>query len=89
VLAGAITLAAAGAVFQAVLDDDRHAGEVESAAFTAALADAMWLLAGLCAAGTVLTWTFVRATEETTVAPEHEAHRHFHLPWIGRLKQSD
>ena len=37
VLAGAITLAAAGAVFQAVLDDDRHAGEADPAAFASAL----------------------------------------------------
>jgi MFS family permease len=88
VLAGAITLAAAGALFQAVLDDDHHAGQVESEAFTSALSASMWLLAGLCAIGTVLTWAFVRAAGATPVAPEHEAHRHFHLPWIGRLSAS-
>jgi EmrB/QacA subfamily drug resistance transporter len=86
VLAGAITLAAAGAVFQAVLDDDLHAGQVESAAFASALSDSMWLLVGLCAVGTVLTWAFVRATDDGAVAPEHQAHHHFHLPWVGRLK---
>jgi MFS family permease len=86
VLAGAITLAAAGAVFQAVLDDDLHAGRVESAAFASALSDSMWLLVGLCAVGTVLTWAFVRATDDGAVAPEHQAHHHFHLPWVGRLK---
>jgi EmrB/QacA subfamily drug resistance transporter len=85
VLAGAITLAAAGAVFQAVLDDDRHAGGAEPAAFASAVSGSMWLLAGLCAIGTVLTWAFVRASDDTVVAPEHQAHRHFHLPWIGRL----
>ena len=85
VLAGAITLAAAGAVFQAALDDDQHAGEVEPAAFASALSGSMWLLAGLCAVGTVLTWAFVRASDDSTVAPEHQAHRHFHLPWVGLL----
>ena len=83
VLAGAITLAAAGAVFQAALDDDLHAGRVEPAAFASALSDSMWLLAGLCAVGTVLTWAFVRASDDAAVAPEHQAHRHFHLPWVG------
>jgi EmrB/QacA subfamily drug resistance transporter len=85
VMAGAITLAAAGAVYQAVLDEDRYPGSGEPAAFAPALADAMWLLVGLCAVGTVLTWAFVRAGEDAAVAPEHQAHRHFHLPWVGRL----
>jgi MFS family permease len=84
VLAGALTLAAAGAVFQATLDDDLHAGEVEPAAFTSALSDSMWLLVGVCAVGTVLTWAFVRASD-AAVAPERQAHRHFHLPWVARL----
>jgi EmrB/QacA subfamily drug resistance transporter len=83
VLAGALTLAAAGAVFQAALDDDQHAGEVERAAFSSALSKSTWLLVGLCAVGTVLTWAFVRASDDDMVAPEHGAHRHFHLPWIG------
>jgi EmrB/QacA subfamily drug resistance transporter len=85
VMAGAIALAAAGAVFQAVLDDDLHAGRAERAAFASALSASMWLLVGMCAVGTVLTWAFVRASDDTAVAPEHQAHRHFHLPWIGRL----
>ena len=85
VLAGAITLAAAGAIFQALLDDERHAGRADPAAFASGLSGAMWLLAGLCALGTVLTWAFVRAGDEAAVGPEHESHRHFHLPWIGRL----
>ena len=83
VLAGAITLAAAGAVFQAVLDDDLHAAEADSAAFASALSSSMWVLAGLCALGTVLTWAFVRASDDTAVAPEHQAHRHLHLPWVA------
>jgi EmrB/QacA subfamily drug resistance transporter len=85
VLAGAITLAAAGAVFQAELDDELHAGQVEPAAFASALSSATWLLVGLCAVGTVLTWAFVRSADEVAVAPEHQVQHHFHLPWIGRL----
>jgi EmrB/QacA subfamily drug resistance transporter len=83
VMAGAMTLAVAGAVFQGVLDDDRHAGSAEPSAFAAALGDAMWVLMGLCAVGTVLTWAFVRASADTAVAPEHQTHRHFHLPLVG------
>ena len=82
VMAGAITLAATGAVFQASLDDDLHAGQAEPAAFSSALADATWVLVGLCAVGTVLTWAFVRATAGSAPAPEDGAHRHFHLPWV-------
>jgi MFS family permease len=82
VLAGAITLASAGAVFQAVLDDDLHAGRADPKAFASALSSATWLLVSLCAIGTVLTWTFVRASEETVVAAEHQARHHFHLPWV-------
>jgi EmrB/QacA subfamily drug resistance transporter len=85
VMAGAITLAASGALFQAVLDDDLHAGRAEPAAFASALSASTWLLAGLCAVGTVLTWAFVRSTDDAAVAAEHEAHRHFHLPWVARL----
>jgi MFS family permease len=87
VLAGAITLAAAGAVFQGGLDDELRAGRAEPAAFASALSGSMWLLAGVCALGTVLTWAFVRASDEVAVDPEHQAHRHFHLPWIGRLNR--
>ena len=85
VLAGAITLAAAGAVFQVMLDDDLHAGQVEQGAFASALSGSMWLLVGVCAVGTVLTWAFVRASDDDGVAPEHQSHRHFHLPWVARL----
>ena len=88
VLAGAITLAAAGAVFQGVLDDDLHADRVESAAFASALSASMWLLAGVCAVGMVLTWAFVRSGDAAAVAPEHRAHHHFHLPWIGGAQRA-
>ena len=84
VLAGAIMLAGTGAVFQAVLDDDLHAGQVEPEAFTSALSAATWVLVGVCAIGTVLTWAFVRSTGEPGVAPEHQVRHHFHLPWVVR-----
>ena len=64
-----------------VLDDDRHAGRAEPEAFASALSASTWLLVGLCAVGTVLTWAFVRASDEAAVAHEHQAPRHFHLPW--------
>jgi len=85
VLAGAITLAATGAVFQVVLDDDLHAARVEPAAFTSALSASMWVLVGLCAVGTVLTWAFVRASGDTTVAPPPDAPA---LPPAVRLTQA-
>jgi MFS family permease len=69
VLAGAITLSAGGAVFQAVLDNDRHAGRAEPAAFASALSSSMWLLVGLSAVGTVLTWAFVRASDDGASPP--------------------
>ena len=87
VLAGAITLAAAGALFQIVLDDDHHAGYAEPSAFASALSAATWLLVGLSAIGTVLTWAFVRSDGDDAVEPEHQVHRHLHLPWLGRLSR--
>lgn len=88
VMAGAITLAAGGGVFQAVLDDDVHASRAEPNAFASGLSASMWLLVGLCSIGTALTWAFVRASDDTAVAPEHEAHRHFHLPWVAATRSS-
>jgi hypothetical protein len=61
-----------------------HASEVESVAFASALSAAMWVLVGLCALGMILTWWFVRAGDAAAIAPEHEAQRHFHLPWVAR-----
>ena len=82
VLAGAIALAAVGAIFRATLDDDLHAGEADPAAFAAALSHSTWAIVGLCAVGTVLTWVFVRSSAQTAVAPEHEHRHHFHLPLV-------
>ena len=69
-----------------MLDDDLHAGQVEPEAFTSALSSATWLLVGLCAVGTVLTWAFVRSSDDAAVAPEHQARHHFHLPWVGQVR---
>jgi EmrB/QacA subfamily drug resistance transporter len=82
VLAGAVTLAAAGAVFQVLLDDDLHAGEADPSAFASALSGATWVTVGLCAVGTVLTWAFVRSTDDGA-ALTYQTHWHFHLPWIS------
>jgi hypothetical protein len=80
----AVTLGAAGAVFQAVLDDDLHAGQVEPEAFTSALSSATWVLVGLCALGTVRTWAFIRSSDDADAEPEHQTRHHFHLPWVGQ-----
>jgi len=83
VLAGAVSLAATGAVF--------HALQSGGDSFAAALAGSTWFPAALCALGAVLTWVFVRDAEppgpDPAVAgdppPEalrhHRHHRRFHL----------
>ncbi|HWM64305.1 MAG TPA: MFS transporter [Solirubrobacterales bacterium] len=69
VMAGTIALAAAGAVFHALLGDGDS--------FTAAIAGSTWVLVGLCAVGVVLTWVFVRDSDRPV--PEPHVHRKFHL----------
>ena len=83
VLAGAISLAATGAVF--------HALQGGSDSYAEAIAGSTWFAAGLCAVGGVLTWTFVR--DPGTPGPDpavagdppheqlrhHRHHRRFHL----------
>ena len=83
VLAGAVALAATGAVFGSLESD----GET----FTYSLAHALWILVGLTVLGTVLTWAFVRAPEKKGPDPavagdpppaelrHHAQHRRFHL----------
>jgi EmrB/QacA subfamily drug resistance transporter len=83
VLAGAVALAATGAVFHALL------GGGDS--FAAAIAGSTWVPAALCAVGIVLTWGFVRDPDppgpDPAVAGEppteqlrhHHHHRRFHL----------
>lgn len=53
-------------------------------AFSYALANSFWILVGLVAAGTVLTWMYVRDPEPPDAVEEHELqhrmhHRRFHL----------
>jgi EmrB/QacA subfamily drug resistance transporter len=83
VLAGAVSLAAVGAVFHALLGDGHG--------FAAAVAGSTWVVVVLCAVGAALTWSFVRDAEpagkDPSVAgdppPEqlrhHRHHRGFHL----------
>lgn len=83
VLAGAVSLAAAGAVF--------HALQGNGDSFAAAVAGSTWVSVVLCAVGVGLTWAFVRDPEppgpDPAVAgdppPEqlrhHRHHRRFHL----------
>jgi EmrB/QacA subfamily drug resistance transporter len=77
VLAGAVSLAATGAVFRALQED--------GSGFAAAIAGSTWVAVGLCVAGAALTWAFVRdpevAGEDPTVAgdpPAAEMRHHFH-----------
>ena len=82
VLAGAIGLALTGAVFQSVLD--HHS-------FPVALGRSNWVLVGMLAVGTVLTWLFVRSapasqpdragagSSATGVLRHRQHHRRFHL----------
>jgi EmrB/QacA subfamily drug resistance transporter len=83
VLAGAVSLAATGAVFHAIQGD--------GSSFAAAIAGSTWVPAGLCAAGVALTWAFVRDTDPPGPDPavagdppptelhHHRHHRRFHL----------
>jgi EmrB/QacA subfamily drug resistance transporter len=83
VLAGAISLAATGAVFHALQGDGKS--------FAAAIAGSAWVAAVLCAVGAGLAWTFVRDPEPPGPDPavagdppleqlqHHRHHRRFHL----------
>jgi EmrB/QacA subfamily drug resistance transporter len=83
VLAGSLALAATGAAF--------HALQAHGDSFSAAIAGSTWVAVVLCAAGTALTWAYVRDPEpagpDPAVAGEpppeqllhHRHHRRFHL----------
>ena len=83
VMAGTIALATSGAVFHAL----RDGGD----SFSAAVAGSTWILVGLCAVGTALTWAFVRDPDRPGPDPavagdppsrelhHHRHHRRFHL----------
>jgi predicted MFS family arabinose efflux permease len=71
VLAGAVALAATGAVFHALLDNH---------SFATSVAGSTWVAVALTAIGTVLTWTFVRDPGEPAAEDQHRMHhRRFHL----------
>jgi hypothetical protein len=73
VLAGAVALAATGAVFRALLGNGHT--------FATSIAGATWVAVALCAIGTALTWGYVR--DSGVQAPKdlqhHMHHRRFHL----------
>ena len=73
VLAGAVALAATGAVFHALLGDGHS--------FAAAIADSTWVAVALCAIGAALTWAFVRDPGGPPEGhPQHHMHhKRFHL----------
>jgi len=73
VLAGAVALAATGAAFHALLGDGHS--------FAAAVAGSLWVPVALCVLGTVLTWAYVRDTEQPSPAEDQHRmhHRRFHL----------
>jgi EmrB/QacA subfamily drug resistance transporter len=82
VLAGAVALALTGAIFHSLLGPDT---------FPVALGRSNWVLVGLLAVGTVLTWLFVRSAPTGSGDPalggsppperiaHHQHHRRFHL----------
>lgn len=73
VMAGAVALAATGAVFHALLGDGHS--------FAASIADSTWVAVALCALGTALTWAFVRDPGGPPQGhPQHRMHhKRFHL----------
>jgi EmrB/QacA subfamily drug resistance transporter len=82
-VAGAVALAGSGAIFHALVGSGHS--------FAGSLAGSTWLLVGMLALGTILTWAFVRGPAEAGTdpavagepAPEalqhHLHHRRFHL----------
>jgi MFS family permease len=83
VLAGAVSLAATGAIF--------HALQGDGDSFAAAVAGSTWFPVALCALGVGLTWAFVRDPDPPGPDPavagdpplgelqHHRHHRRFHL----------
>lgn len=75
-VAGAFVLAGMGALFGELRDDD--AGATLRAADAYALGRSLWLLVGLCAVGTLLTWWLVRSLERVAAVAEPRRERHGH-----------
>ncbi len=69
VMAGTVALAATGALSHALLEG--------GAEFAAAIAGSAWILVGLCALGTWLTWVFVPEAERRP--PDRHNHHRFHI----------
>jgi EmrB/QacA subfamily drug resistance transporter len=78
-LAGALLLAAAGAIFQHIELERRLDGSSFDAAFADGLAGAAWLLVGVLAVGTLLTWLLVRSAPAVREPPAPHGARRFHL----------
>jgi EmrB/QacA subfamily drug resistance transporter len=78
-LAGALLLAAAGAIFQHIELERRLDGSSFDAAFADGLAGAAWLLVGVLAVGTLLTWLLVRSAPAVREPAAPHAARRFHL----------
>jgi EmrB/QacA subfamily drug resistance transporter len=82
-VAGAVALAGTGAIFHALVGSGHS--------FAGSLAGSTWLLVGMLAVGTILTWAFVRGPAEEGPDPavagdpgpaalhHHLHHRRFHL----------
>jgi EmrB/QacA subfamily drug resistance transporter len=82
-VAGAVALAGTGAIFHALIGSGHG--------FAGSLAGSTWLLVGMLALGTILTWAFVRGPAEEGPDPavagnpgpealhHHLHHRRFHL----------
>ncbi|MFL5874057.1 MAG: MFS transporter [Solirubrobacterales bacterium] len=73
VMAGAVALAATGAVFHALLGDGHS--------FATSIAGSTWVAVALCIVGTALTWMFVRDPQQVPEghAQHHMHHKRFHL----------
>ena len=73
VMAGAVALAATGAVFHALLGNGHG--------FAASIAGLTWVAVAFCVLGTALTWMFVRDPQrDPEGAPHHRMHhKRFHL----------
>jgi EmrB/QacA subfamily drug resistance transporter len=83
IVAGSLALAATGAAF--------HALQASGDSFADSIAGSTWVAVALCAAGTALTWAFVRDPERPGPDPSvagapqpvalqhHSHHRRFHL----------
>jgi EmrB/QacA subfamily drug resistance transporter len=78
-LAGAILLAAGGAIFQHLEIENRLEGSSFDVAFADGLAGVAWLLTAVLATGALLTWLFVRSPRPAREPPPPHRARRFHL----------